>query len=207
MSSATLTPSLATNRLVRLMGIGLKIVGVIPTAEQYAAAASAAVLSTFLTRDARSLSMLSETLYGAVSRESVERVKVALAFLDDQTFLAPVAEGTIRVFANYGTKHDYAGRVWATGAILEHGVKPHVLVPQKAAVPIAVDCVVGVVPDARYPYVIADVPKDYAPSLGGAAAGQKCAVPRIPKSFIVGLNGLPLSSFEASWKEFHGYGA
>jgi hypothetical protein len=186
------------------MGIGLKIVGVIPTPEQYAVAASTAVLSTFLTRDARTLSQLTETLYGAVSRESAEQVKVALASLDNQMFIAPELENTVRLFVNYGTQHDYAGRVWATGAILEHGVKPHVLVPQRAAVPVAVDCVVGCVPDARYPYVIADVPKDYAPTLGTTAPGSKCAVPRIPKSFIIGMNGLPLSSFEASWYEYHG---
>ena len=204
MPTATLTPALATNRIVRLMGIGLRIVGAIPTPEQYAVAASTAVLSTFLTRDARSLSMLTETLYGAVSRESAEQVSAALAYLDSQMFLAPPLDNTVRLFTNYGTQHDYAGRVWATSAILEHGVKPHVLVPQRSAVPVAVDCVVGCVPDVRFPYVVADVPRDYAQSLAVAARGQACAVPRIPRSFIIGMNGLPISSFEASWAEYHG---
>lgn len=204
MSSAVMAPALASNRVVRLMGLGLKIIGVIPETENYALAASAAVLSTFLTRDVRSLSCLTEQLYGAVNRELVARVKAALDYLDTQKYVVPPDPTAVRLFVNYGQKHDTGGRTWATNAILDNGVRPHVLVPQKMAVPMAVDCVVEAIPDARYPYVVADVPRSYAPSLENAQRGQWCSVPRIPKSFIVGVNGLPIGSFEASWKEYHG---
>lgn len=196
---------LASNRTVRLMGLGLKFEGVIKHEDEYALAASAAVLMTFTVRDARCVSLLTEQLYGSVTRESAAAVTAALARLDQRLYLPPDdSTALVRLYCNYGTRHDVGGRTWATNVILETGVRPHALVPHHAAVPLNVDCVVGEIPDRRYPYIVADVPRSYAPALAVVQHGQWCSVPRIPKSFIVGVNGLPLSSFEATWNEYHG---
>lgn len=191
------------SRFVRLMARGYSMQGIVKSPAVYEAAANAAVEWVFhdpSEPNARMLSNLTERICGKVTVDAAQRVQEALDYLDRGSLMVTTEPHKVRVIANFGIEHDVLGRKWAVQTIFKEGLRPHALVPSRHAIPLGVSCMVEEVPDYRYPFVIADVPRNYVPELEQAKRGEKCTLPRLPKDFIVGMNGIAFATFEAAWR-------
>lgn len=200
---STAVESLPQRDLLRSLAIGYKLSGAISSTRVFETAAQAAVACVFkdpAEPPSRLLSRLSEHIFGAVGVAQVAQVREAIAFLSRGVSIVSAEPHKIRLVTNFGRGQGPQGRNWAVNTILREGLRPHTLTPPRTAAPLSVSCMVSEVPDPRYPFLIADVPRTYAPGLEQAQAGEWCDVPRIPLDFIVGVNGFSFHGFAAAWR-------
>jgi len=178
--------------LVRLLGIGLKLSGAIESPEIYELAGRVAVEGVFYGhpgRNSRQLAYYCEQFFGKVDRACAQRITDALRLLDEQKFLRSVEVGCTRIFANFAMRNE--NRIRLVDGIRMEGLRPRF---QRV-----VSCSVGRVLHPEFPFLVADVPKDYAPGLAALQVGQRATLPQIPKGFIVAVNNFPWTSFLSAW--------
>ena len=184
-------------KLVKAVSYGLALEGVIRDPITYEAAALAAMEKVFLGPNepySRLVARVCEGIFGVVNRDKASKVEEAIQLLDRQAFLVQTEKHKVRLTCVLGKDQDQDKRTWALNLIMREGVRPHVM-----NATMGVTCMVAEKPDPKYPYIIADVPRDYDPALAEAKPGDTVTIKRIPKDFIVGVNGLPYSSFQSCW--------
>jgi len=190
--------------MLEILGLGLRMEGIISSPAVYTTAARVAVSMVFrghVGLHPRLATTLSKQIFGRTDEPSRRQVLEAAALLDRWCFLPSPPAHCVRVTANFGECHDAAGRAWAMTTCFREGLRPRLLVARFSMIPHWVPCVVGQVGNWNLPYVVADVPRDYVPGLAAAQVGDRGVLPRIPLAFLVAVNGLPLESFAWAWQE------